>query len=110
MLLNIFVAATNAPGVLPIMRSYNSRDYLTCGCLIFAVGMSAISHLVENHKHGMPGIPGVNKSISMLTNQLDRAGVVLLTSRLLWLASRDVKIIINNPGVVYPEHFLLFLI
>lgn len=77
---NIFVALSNFPCIFPICLTFINKDYLTCGLISFVVSASFSSHLVENHKHGMPGI-GFSKQVSYVLNRVDVFGCLLIGSR-----------------------------
>lgn len=81
---NILVALSNAPAFCPIYRSIFNEDYWTSFVLIFVTLASFTSHLVENHKHGMPGI-GFSKNISYFLNRLDVLGCFIVIFRLVYL-------------------------
>jgi hypothetical protein len=103
MLRNILVAFSNTFAIFPIYQSIIYGDYLTCLVLTF-VTSSFISHLVENHKHGMPGI-GFSKNISYFLNRLDVFGCVMVILRLMylyWLTNGFYLMwIYNNNIIVY---------
>jgi len=80
---NLVVAASNFTAVLPIYTAFVHRDILTASTLIFVVGASVASHLVENHKHGMPGFfPGFPKDSSYLLTKIDVFACVLVVLRM----------------------------
>ncbi len=81
---NLFVAISNLPAVLPIATSYLRKDHVTTCCITFVAIASAISHLVENHKHGMPGI-GFSKNASYILNRIDVAACVVALSRMSYI-------------------------
>lgn len=84
MLANIFVAVTNFPVVFPVITACGHGDVVTA-CVITYVGLASfISHLAENHKHGMAGI-GFSREISYFLNRLDVLGCVLTVMRLGYL-------------------------
>ena len=78
---NLIVALTNFPALLSIKKTLLHDDYKTCGILIFLTTWSVISHLIQNHKHNMPGIGNFSISTSKLTNYLDIVGSVLIGFR-----------------------------
>jgi hypothetical protein len=81
---NLLVAFSNFPCVYPISQSYDKGDYLTTSVIAFVSIASFVSHLIENHKHGMPGI-GFSKKVSYYSNRLDVLGCVLAGSRFAYL-------------------------
>jgi uncharacterized membrane protein YadS len=81
---NIIVAVSNLASILPLYTSYAHNDIITMSLILFVSLASFMSHLVENHKHGMPGI-GFSKKTSYLLNRLDVIGVILLGIRLIYL-------------------------
>lgn len=83
--LNTFVAVSNITCMHPLMTSYRARDYITFLCLLFVSSASFVSHLFENHKHGMVGHPDVSQYASWVMNRFDVAGCVITTIRLLYL-------------------------
>ena len=78
---NVVVAASNFTCVYPLWKSISVGDYVTSGVLSFVAGASIVSHLAENHKHGMPGI-GWSKRTSYILNRLDVLGCLLTAGRL----------------------------
>ena len=99
---NILVALSNLPSLYPIYLSLNHKDYLTTFSLLFVSTFSFLSHLVENHKHGMPGI-GVPRAISHFLNRLDVLGCLFVSSRLAYLYY-------NKFGFAIGQHKTLLLI
>lgn len=99
MLANLLVAVSNIPCLYPIYVAMTNKDYLTTAALTFVSGASFTSHLVENHKHGMPGI-GFSKTVSYYLNRLDVLGCILVSSRLAYLYWQNhglnFNLIINN--------------
>ena len=81
---NIIVALTNLPVILPIRTSYLKGDMLTATTIGFVGLASFVSHLAENHKHGMIGI-GLSKKVSYYLNRLDILGCILTGARLGYL-------------------------
>lgn len=57
MLENIFMALTNLVGLLVIKEARTTRDQMT---IILPMCASFVYHLIEHHKHGMPGMPFLN--------------------------------------------------
>ena len=82
---NILVAITNFPVLYPIKVCIKSGDYLTASTFLFVGLASFFSHLVENHKHDMPGILGISPETSYLLNRLDVLGVCLVLARVSYL-------------------------
>lgn len=81
---NFIVAFSNLPVLLPIRESWKQGDTLTATTIGFVGLASFISHLAENHKHGMPGI-GLSKQVSYFLNRLDVLGCFLTGTRLGYL-------------------------
>lgn len=110
---NIIVASSNFPFIYPTYLSLCSQDFYTFASLSFVSFWSIISHLLENHKHGMPGI-GNSKKISYITNRLDVFGCGLIISRLCYLYYQkygcSISPIIENKylvtGLLLPIVFL----
>ena len=100
MLLNIITAISNLTVLYPLYSSFVHADYLTFIPIIFVGSASFISHLFENHKHGMPGIANVSVNISYFLNRLDVAGVAITISRLLYIYYQkhgtDISTILGN--------------
>ena len=80
--LNIIVAITNFTCIFPIYISIKNKDNITVFALIFVSFFSIISHLLENHKHGMTGIFDTSKEISYILNRLDVLGSIIIILRL----------------------------
>lgn len=78
---NLIVALTNYTCVYPIYTSISNNDYTTTLCITFVALFSFLSHLVENHKHNMPGI-GVSKKWSIILNKLDVLGCWIVIIRI----------------------------
>ena len=57
MLENIVVAITNLVGLLGLHLCQTRREYRA---LLMAVLSSTVYHLVEHHKHGMPGVSNIH--------------------------------------------------
>lgn len=86
MIENIIVAITNITALLPIITTWNRGDYVTMSCIVFVAIASFISHLFENHKHGMPGLMStISPRVSYLLNRFDVFGVTLTALRFFWL-------------------------
>lgn len=69
---------------LPIYQAYKYADYWTTGVISFVSVASIFSHLIENHKHGMPGY-GFSSWTSRLYNKLDVFGSMLTIFRMMQL-------------------------
>jgi hypothetical protein len=87
---NLLVAVSNFAAVLPIWEAYEHGDSITLGIVGFVTVASFLSHLFENHKHGMPGILAVfqihvHPKWSLLLNTLDVLGAVGTFFRFLYL-------------------------
>lgn len=103
MLANIFVALTNFPVVLPVITAYEHGDVFTA-CVIAYVGLASfVSHLAENHKHGMAGI-GFSQRTSYLLNRLDVLGCGLTIMRLGYLYYMR-----HGVGIVDSRMLILFV-
>ncbi len=81
---NIVVAFSNIVALFPIMTTIKHNDYLTTLSLIFVFLMSLLSHLIENHKHGMPGV-GFSTTASYFMNRLDVLGCFIVIIRMLYI-------------------------
>ena len=82
---NLVVALSNAPALYPIYISFKNNDYITFNCILFVTLASFISHLFENHKHGMLGIIYINKNVSYLLNRFDVVGCIIVMTRFIYL-------------------------
>ena len=80
MLSNFIVAVSNFPAVYPIYLSFANKDYLTASSICFVAAASFISHLAENHKHGMSGI-GFSRRTSYILNRFDVIGCFIVAAR-----------------------------
>ena len=70
MYLNLILAFSNIFAFYPVYYSYIKNDIITM-LIILAVSIaSVISHLFENHKHGMPGMQ-FSKTIIHFLNVID---------------------------------------
>ncbi len=92
---NLFMSLNNFLCVLPIWKSWEKGDYITTITISFVSTMSIISHLAENHKHGMPGLLGLSKSASYYANRLDVFGSILTNIRFVWLYYQKYKLSIK---------------
>lgn len=79
---NILVALSNITCIYPIYIAWMHRDRATAYVISFVAVASFISHLVENHKHNMPGI-GFTKKVSFWLNRMDVLGCMITTLRFL---------------------------
>lgn len=77
-MLNYIVALSNLPILCPLKLAIMNGDYWTGASIGFVGSMSFISHLIENHKHGMEGI-GLSKQVSYLLNRFDVLGCVIFS-------------------------------
>lgn len=115
MIANILVAGSNVFGLCPIMRSYQRQDYITTGAIGFVTGASFLSHLIENHKHGMPGLAcfGFSTNTSYFLNRLDILGCILVSCRLGYLYlkkhSLSLRPILNSKYLLIGSLFALSL-
>jgi hypothetical protein len=82
---NLITTVTNITCVFPIARSIIQKDWITAGVIGFVAIASAVSHLVENHKHGMVGFFQVDPHTSWLLNRVDVFGSIMTIGRLLYL-------------------------
>jgi hypothetical protein len=78
---NLLVALSNLPAIFPIYTAWSHHDYATTSTITYVAVASFVSHLAENHKHGMPGI-GLSPYMSYLLNRLDVIGCGLVAYRL----------------------------
>lgn len=82
---NVIVAFTNFPVILPLETAWKNNDITSFFVILFVGVASIVSHLAENHKHGMPGLFTISKSRSYLLNRLDVMGVYITLLRFLYL-------------------------
>lgn len=68
--------------IFAIIDHNSTQYYLSAFAIFFVLMASIISHLVENHKHGMPGI-GLSVSMSYYLNRLDVIGCFIVIMRLM---------------------------
>lgn len=54
---NIIVAASNLYAILPIAYNYQHNHLFNAFILTCAMAASIAYHLIETHKHNMPGMP-----------------------------------------------------
>nr|AEX62301.1 hypothetical protein mv_L96 [Moumouvirus Monve] len=104
MLANIIVGLSNLPAYYAIKLSFDNGDYLTSAALLFVAKASFISHLVENHKHGMTGV-GFSKKISYVLNRFDVMGCILNIMRFSYLYyskyGMSYDILFDNKSYIY---------
>ncbi|AKI80017.1 hypothetical protein QJ850_gp682 [Acanthamoeba polyphaga mimivirus] len=110
---NLIVAISNFPALFPIGLSLLKKDFITFGIITFVSTASFISHLIENHKHGMSGI-GFSQRTSYVWNRLDVLGCVLSIARFSYLYYNihglSVVSIVNNKwlfAMIIPAFILL---
>jgi hypothetical protein len=98
---NIFVANTNLLVLYPIIVCLNAQDFVTAYTIGFVGFASFISHLAENHKHGMRGV-GFSIQTSFLLNRLDVLGCILLIIRLaqLYYTRHGLTLSISNLHII----------
>lgn len=101
MLYNIMMAVSNLTCILPIYCCYTHQDYISMCCIGSLSIFSMISHLIENHKHGMMGIPGISKEQSILFNRLDVLFCYIVIFRLLYLC---------NYGMLLSQYYFMTII
>lgn len=101
---NIIVTLTNLPCIYPIYISYKNKDYITTTSITYVASASIISHLFENHKHGMPGF-GLSQNVSYILNRLDVFGSVLVISRFAYLLYKKYGF---NKNIVTQNYKLTF--
>lgn len=83
--LNLITAFTNITAFFPLYRSCVHKDFITFGAISFVAVFSFISHLYENHKHGM-GLKEHSKVVSYYLSKLDVLGAWIVVFRLLPMA------------------------
>ncbi len=81
---NILIACSNYPAIKIIQSTQNNNDIITYIILLFTISISFLSHLFENHKHGMSGWY-LSRDWSFFLNRLDLLGVIVTLSRFLYL-------------------------
>ncbi|XWV26323.1 hypothetical protein QJ857_gp0751 [Tupanvirus soda lake] len=92
---NLIVALSNLPCVYPLYKAYVHNDIYTTTAIAFVSFASFVSHLVENHKHGMPGI-GFSTTTSYILNRFDVAGCVMIGTRLAYLYYKKYGYSVNG--------------
>lgn len=80
---NLWMCFNNLPSIIPLYSAYGHGDMTTFATIGYVSSMSAISHLLENHKHGMPGF--FSNRVSYLFNRLDVLGSILTVLRMGYL-------------------------
>ena len=110
MIENIIVAVSNLPAIYPIYISFKNNDVYTMNCILFVSFASFFSHLIENHKHGMPGI-GYSPYISYVLNRFDVLGCGITMVRLLYLYyckfGLDIKVLLDNKYILLLAFLML---
>ncbi|VBB18245.1 hypothetical protein YASMINEVIRUS_708 [Yasminevirus sp. GU-2018] len=113
MMLNLINAFSNYFVINAVNLCLSRNDYLTSFVLAFVGVASFVSHLVENHKHNLPGVPGSTRTISIVTNKLDVFGCFLVIMRFGLLYYRryglDPSLFINIPVLTSITFFALML-
>ena len=104
---NIVVALSNILFLFPMMLAGQNKDYLTMIAIFIVSFASFTSHLVENHKHHMCGMPYVSKQISKQFNWFDRIGVGIVSFRFAWLYLQNDFYIPSNEILVIGITMLL---
>lgn len=95
---NLYVALSNAVAVYPIWLARERPA--DCWLLVGVALASAVSHLVENHKHDMPGVlPWLPPRISFWINRVDAIFAFCAIARfsylyLFYAKSVDLKVVI----------------
>lgn len=77
---NLLVALSNYPVLDVINLAYARGDVLTLTIVSYVGLGSFLSHLFENHKHGMPGWY-LSQETSYALNRIDVSGVILTIAR-----------------------------
>lgn len=100
---NIIVAVSNIPALLSISLSLEHNDYITAFSILFVFIGSVVSHLLENHKHGMPGILNVSPTTCYLWCKVDVSGCLIVGSRFIYLlySKNCIDIFYNNQYMIY---------
>ena len=92
---NLWMALTNLPILAPIHLACKNNDYWSCFVVGFVFVASFVSHLVENHKHGMPGFIKVSERVSYWWNRADVFGCGLVVG---WAI---VLYVVHRPPITY---------
>jgi len=107
---NLIVAFSNLPAILPISTAYNHDDFWSTATICFVAVASFVSHLFENHKHGMPGVLSLigiypSPRFSYFLNRLDVLGVGLTSLRFGYLCllkyGVSLSFLINYPHLTF---------
>ncbi len=112
---NLLVALSNLPCYFPIQTALHNSDYLTASSIIFVSVFSFISHLVENHKHGMSGFPFLefSRKVSYILNRLDVLGCFIVIIRFGYLFyskyDTDLRYLIKGNLLIFLLMSVLFL-
>jgi hypothetical protein len=72
MIYNLILSITNLTCILPILTCLKNKDYLTLSSLILVSLASIISHGLANYRNNLPGLIKINKSTSILLNEIDK--------------------------------------
>ena len=106
---NLITAFTNITCIFPIYRALIQGDKVTASVLGFVSMASFVSHLAENHKHGMIGLFDVSQNTSWILNRIDVLGSILTIGRLMCLYY--VKFGLNlSPVISNPIQWFLMLL
>jgi hypothetical protein len=96
---NVLVAFSNVSCIYPLYVSFKQNDWITFGSVGFVSVASFVSHLFENHKHGMPGF-GLSQNVSSMLNKFDMLGCTMVMLRFPYLFNKkygnNYKILANN--------------
>ena len=111
---NIILAITNLSAILPIYLSVIHNDRYTAAVLLAVAIASFLSHLVENHKHGMPGI-GFPRIISIVLNKIDVVCCIFVFARIGYISvatyvSKIFWLIINKNIYLYALPLILNIV
>jgi len=110
---NIVVALTNYPVIYSIDLAFDKMDYLT-GIILLNIGSASfLSHLIENHKHGMPGI-GFSSSTSYYLNRWDVISCILVAIRFGYLYWKkydcNMTTLIKNKSMIFEFVFAMVIL
>ncbi len=122
-LLNIYLAISNVLVILPLRTSYLNGDIITFSTIFFVGLMSFLSHLFENHKHGMKGFISVpinininincSYSLSYVLNRFDVLGCIFVLVRFLQLFYKYMynynEYVLNDINIIVMALFSLSL-
>lgn len=107
---NLIMALSNLPALVPLYIIFcNKEDYTTGIILSLAVIASFISHLLENHKHGMIGYYDVSSMTSYIWNKLDVIFANMVFLRIGYLYFNIYGFYIYDPHMIV-NFLLIFLI